>query len=92
MRDRAPWCPSIPAFGVGVFLLVTGAAAKSALPSLSQVTTEQRLDALRRARVREDVDVASRDLYHGPKGSLTFAVDEEIRCDFVPKPIRGWSE
>lgn len=92
LRDRAPWCQSIPAFGVGVFLLITGTAAKSTLPSLSHVTTEQRLDALRRARVREDVDVASRDLYHGPKGSLDFAVDEEIRCDFVPKPIRGWSE
>ena len=62
------------------------------LPPLSPVTPEQRLDALRRARVREDVDVASRDLYHGPAGSLMFDVDEEIRCDFVPKPIRGWSE
>jgi hypothetical protein len=80
------------AFGVGIFLLCAGAAAKPPLPSLSTVTSDQRLDALRRARVREDVDVAARDLYHGPKGSLTFAVDQEIRCDFVPKPIRGWSE
>jgi hypothetical protein len=62
------------------------------LPHLSPVTPEQRLDALKRARVREDVDVASRDLYRGPQGSLSFGVDEEIRCDFVPRPIRGWSE
>jgi len=68
------------------------AAPKKPLPALSPVTPAQRLDALKRARVREDVDVASRDLYRGPRGSLSFAVDEEIRCDFVPRPIRGWSE
>jgi hypothetical protein len=68
------------------------AAPKRPLPPLSPVTPGQRLDALRRARVREDVDVASRDLYHGPAGALSFGVNEEIRCDFVPKPIRGWSE
>lgn len=59
---------------------------------LSPVTEAERLDFLRRAQVREEVDVASRDLYRGPRGRLQFDVDEEIVCDFVPKPIRGWSE
>jgi len=94
MARRARACPGITARCVGILLLlcVSVSATGDEPLRLSPVTAGERLDLLRRAQVRETVDVASRDLYHGPKGELTFAVDEEIVCDFVPKPIRGWSE
>ncbi|HEV8202171.1 MAG TPA: hypothetical protein VGS03_19340 [Candidatus Polarisedimenticolia bacterium] len=106
--SRGPWIPApgvgVSLFAcaaslcLGAALLFSDAigakspAAPEPLPPLRPVTAAQRLDALKRARVREEVDVASRDLYHGPRGVLSFGVDEEIRCDFVPRPIRGWSE
>jgi len=34
----------------------------------------------------EPTDVASKDLYDGPEGTLRLAVGQEIPCDFVPKP------
>jgi hypothetical protein len=42
--------------------------------------------------VCEATDVASKDLYNGPEGTLSFAPDEEITCEFVAKPIGGWTE
>jgi hypothetical protein len=60
--------------------------------ALSHVSAAERLAFLRRARVWEPTDVASKDLYNGPKGTLRYAVDQRVDCDFVPKPIRGWSE
>lgn len=40
----------------------------------------------------EPTDVAAKDLYRGPAGRLPFAVDDEVGCEFVPKPMSGWSE
>ena len=40
----------------------------------------------------EPTDISSKDLYNGPKGKLDFAVDQEIACEFVPKPLGGWTE
>src|SRR5262245_11073115 len=93
MARRERRCPEIAARCVGIFLLacVSGAGADDAA-RLSGVEAGERLQYRRRAQVRETVDVASRDLYHGPRGRLAFDVDEEIVCDFVAKPIRGWSE
>jgi hypothetical protein len=58
---------------------------------ISKSTATQRLEYVRKARVWEATDVAAKDLYNGPAGRLPFAVDEEVRCDFVPKPVSGWS-
>ena len=93
MARRARRCQGITARCVGLFLLAcaVNAGADDAM-RLSPVSERERLDLLRRAQVREPVDVASRDLYRGPRGRLAFDVDEEIVCEFVPKPIRGWSE
>jgi hypothetical protein len=97
LSERASLCPAFPAFGVGISLLclLVVAPARPAAEepsSFSPVSAAARHDALRRARVREEADVAARDLYNGPTGALTFRVDEEITCDFVAKPLRGWSE
>ena len=93
MARRERRCPGITLRCVGIFLLACagGAAADDGL-RLSPVSARDRLSFLRRAQVRDEVDVAARDLYHGPAGRLDFDVDEAIVCDFVPKPLRGWSE
>ena len=65
------------------------AAERLTLPT---PTSEERIESIRRARVWEPTDVAKKDLYNGPKGRLSVAVGDEIACDFVPKPLSGWTE
>ena len=55
-------------------------------------TANQRLAYIQRARVWEATNVSAKDLYNGPAGRLPFAVDEEVQCDFFPKPVSGWSK
>ena len=74
------------------FLLFPLTAAAGDSPILPQVTSDERIEYIRRARVWEPTDVSSKDLYNGPEGKLNFAVDQEITCDFVPKPLAGWTE
>ena len=74
------------------FLLFPLTAAAGDGLHLPPVTADERVEYLRRARVWEPTDVSSKDLYNGPKGKLKLAVDQEIVCDFVPKPLKGWSE
>ena len=69
-----------------------GAAGFLLALKLLVVTDEQRDAYLRRARVWEATNVASKDLWNGPKGKLRYAVDQRITCDFVPEPLTGWSE
>ena len=63
-----------------------------ALLQIPKTTATQRREYIRKARVWEATDVSAKDLYNGPAGRLSFTVDEEVRCDFVPKPVSGWSE
>ena len=58
---------------------------------IPKTTATERLLYIRKARVWEATDVSAKDLYDGPSGRLAFAVDEEVRCDFVPKRVSGWS-
>jgi hypothetical protein len=95
VTQPAWWPVRISAVFILLFLFLpearTGPTDRGAA-DLSRVTAEERLAFLRRARVWEPTDVASKDLYNGPKGTLRYAVNERIDCDFVPKPIGGWSE
>jgi hypothetical protein len=59
---------------------------------LPKPTSDERIEYIRRARVWEPTDVSSKDLYNGPEGELKLAVDQEVTCDFVPKPLAGWTE
>jgi hypothetical protein len=77
---------------VGAFLVVVSTAGASESPKLETPTPEERNECMRRAQVTEPGDVASKDLYNGPKGELDFAVDQEVTCDFVPKQIAGLTE
>lgn len=61
-------------------------------PDLPEPSAEERLGYIQRARVWEPTDVSTKNLLDGPAGRLTFAVDEEVACDFVPEPLSGWSE
>jgi hypothetical protein len=89
-RPHAPPGFSARVLGALLFLpLTAGAGEELKLPA---PTSQERIEFLRRARVWEPTDVQSKDLYNGPKGDLKFAVDEEITCNFVPKPLSGWSE
>jgi len=74
-----------------LLLLPLSAVAEDSL-NLPPVTAEERIEYIRRARVWEPTDVASKNLYDGPKGKLDFTVDQEITCDFVPKSLAGWTE
>jgi hypothetical protein len=67
---------------------IAGAEEKLKLPT---PTASERLDYLRRGRVWEPTDVATKDLYNGPSGEMKFGVDQEVSCEFVPKPLRGWT-
>ena len=62
-----------------------------ALLMAPSTTKKQWLDDIARARVWEETDVSAKDLYQGPAGRLPFAVDDEVVCDFVPKPMSGWT-
>jgi len=72
-----------------LFPLTASAGDSLKLPT---PTSNERIEYIRRARVWEPTDVSAKDLYRGPQGKLNFAVDQEITCDFVPKPLGGWTE
>ena len=74
-----------------VLTLLPFAASAADGPKLPKPSSDDRDNYIRRARVWEPTDVASKDLYNGPKGKLKFAVDQEITCDFVPKPLAGFT-
>lgn len=76
------------AWALLLFPLAAGAAEEMKLPKMS---SKERKEHLRRARIWEPVDVSSRDLYNGPAGEPDIAVDQEVTCDFIPKPMGGWS-
>jgi len=87
--------PSFPGLSVRfawVLLLFTLTAYAGDGLRLSTPTSDERTEYIRRARVWEATDVSSKDLYNGPEGKLNFAVDQEIACDFVPKPLAGLTE
>jgi hypothetical protein len=83
---------ALPVRVAWALLLVPSTASAAESLKLPVPTPEERIEYIRRARVWEPTDVASRDLYNGPAGELKLAVDEEITCDFVPKPLGGWTE
>ncbi len=81
----------------GWLLVAIGGAAIARSGSLHhekfpKPTAEQRLDMIRRARVFEPSDVATKDLYAGPPGRLPFGPGDEIDCTFYPKQMTGRSE
>jgi hypothetical protein len=57
----------------------TAAATKTRTP----FTTQDRLDAIRRAQVWTAVDIPSMDINAGPKGSDGFMPDQRVTCDYV---------
>jgi len=77
---------------VGTFLLCPLTASVEDGLKLPTPTDKERIEYLRRARVWEPTDVSSKDLYNGPEGELKFAVDQEVTCDFVPRPLSGLTE
>ena len=77
---------------VFAIVLASSTAVAAERLTLPTPTSEERIESIRRARVWEPTDVASKDLYNGPKGKLSVRVGAEIACDFVPKPLSGWTE
>jgi hypothetical protein len=89
---RTPLFPRLSVVFAGALLLFPLAASPGDELKLTTPTSQDRIEYIRRARVWEPTDVSSRDLYKGPEGKLSFAVDQMITCDFVPKPLGGWTE
>lgn len=75
-----------------VLLLLPLTARAADGPALPTPSATERTEYIRRARVWEPTEVSSKDLYKGSEGHLNFAVDQEIACDFVPKPMAGFTE
>jgi hypothetical protein len=77
-----------------IAIALTGALALGvrADDKLPKPTDAERLDDVRRARVFEPTDVASKDLLNGPPGRLPIHLDDEVSCTFVPKQMNGWTE
>jgi hypothetical protein len=92
MRGTFRSFPGRAAWLVGILGIAAARSLAGDALSLPRPTAEERLEYIRRARVWEPGDVASRDLYSGPPGKVKAGVDEEVPCDFFPKPLGGWSE
>lgn len=79
------------AFAILLLLLPLSAVAADS-KTLPKPTSDERLEYIRRSRLWEPTDVASRDLYKGPDAGTGFAVDQEVTCDYVSKPMQGLTE
>jgi hypothetical protein len=90
----APLCdPKRRIGGLACAALLLGSTCGAAdAPKLSPVTSQERTEYLRRAKVWEPTDVASKNLYDGPRTGPNFAVDQDVTCEFYPKPIGGLTE
>jgi hypothetical protein len=83
----------LPVVAVALALVAASVAALAAETLvLPKPTATERAGYLRRARVWEPTDVASKDLYNGPEGTMELSVGQDVACDFVPKPLSGWTE
>ena len=71
--------------------IVTAVVVAAAI-AYPEPTPEQRLDLIRRARVWERTDVAGKDVFQGPPGSVAVRPGDDVACDFVPRPHGGWTE
>jgi len=92
MTKKPPsWLRVLIRFAWAVLLLPLTTSAGDIL-KLPTPTSNERIEYIRRARVWEPTDVSSRNLYNGPEGELKFPVDQEITCDFFPKPLAGLTE
>jgi len=92
VMQKPPLFPKLPIRCLWALLIFPLTATAGDSPILPQVTSEERIEYIRRARVWEPTDVFSKNLYNGPESKLDFVVDQEITCDFVPKPLGGWTE
>jgi hypothetical protein len=84
--------PRLAALFLCSFLLLPRIAHGDDRLTFPTPTASERTELIRRSRVWEQTDVASKDLYNGPAGKPSFAVDQEVACDFVPKPMAGFTE
>ena len=64
-------------------LVLGGWAAGHAAPK--DVTREQRLDAIRHAKVWSATNVRAMDIKRGPQGPFAFQPGETVTCEFTPK-------
>jgi hypothetical protein len=66
-----------------VFGWVVWAAAGAA--AATHVTRNERLEAIRHARVWSATNVRSMDIRRGPQGPFAFQPGETVTCEFAPK-------
>lgn len=63
---------------LGVFEIGGSAADK-------HVTRDQRLEAIRHAKVWSPTDVRTKNIARGPEGPFAFPPDATVKCEFAPK-------
>ena len=91
MKRLAPASWSISAAMIVGISLGTRAQPAAARVQRPDVSSQTRLDTIRRARVWTPGDIASRDLKAGPQGSGAFRPNELVACNYVPKKMSGSS-
>ena len=69
---------------VAVLSLGDANAAKNTYKNLTQ---KERIEAIRRAQVWQQTDIASLDMKAGPQDVKGFAPEETVTCDWVPKKV-----
>jgi hypothetical protein len=78
-------------FAVSTFLGCAHSSGASSRAIKPDVTTQVRLEAIRRAQVWSMTDVPSMDLMAGPDGPGSFAPNARVSCDYLEKALGGHS-
>jgi hypothetical protein len=84
--------PVISRSGLALAMLIgLASAALSGTPEhpLKHLSREERTEAIRRAQVWMQTDVASLDLKSGPSEADAFSPEETVACDFVKRESSG---
>jgi hypothetical protein len=66
-------------------IFVLGAWAATGHTEATDVTRDQRLEAIRHAKVWSATNVRSVDIKRGPQGPFAFQPGETVTCEFTPK-------
>src|SRR5204863_2257805 len=67
-------------------VFVVAACAVAGHAAATDVTPDQRLDAIRHAKLWSATNVGTMDIARGPQGSFAFRPGETVTCKFTPKP------
>ena len=84
------WLASAIALGM-LMICCASRGGRAVRKNITHVSTQARLDAIRRAQVWEATDIPSMDLRKGPTGHGAFKPGEVVPCKYAKKDMTGRS-